>query len=212
MSAARRRLAAPGLSPSAQIVLVEKREERLEIIFETHSTSLDNEAGRASGHLDVDLSPRGEREAAALGARRRADGIDIVYASDLRRSWRTAEIALGGAGVDIVRDARLRECDYGELTGHPVQEIAVVRERVVFEPFPGGESYAQAVARVAPWLDELRARELRRVLVIGHRATHYALEHLLLGVPLEEAVRQPLRWQPGWIYELSTRPQSFGAT
>jgi broad specificity phosphatase PhoE len=49
----------------------------MEIVFETHSTRLDNELGVASGHADVDLSPRGEREAAALGARRRGEGIEI---------------------------------------------------------------------------------------------------------------------------------------
>ena len=53
------------------------------IVFETHSTSLHNEAGVASGRLDVDLSPRGEREAAELGTRHRDGGVDIVYASDL---------------------------------------------------------------------------------------------------------------------------------
>jgi broad specificity phosphatase PhoE len=174
----------------------------MEIVFETHSTSLDNELGVASGHTDVDLSPRGEREAVALGARRRGESLDIVYASDLRRSWRTAEIAFGVSGVAIVRDPRLRECDYGQLTRRPASEIEVLRERAVAEPFPGGESYTQVVLRMIPWLEEIHSRHVRRLLVIGHRATHYALEHLLLGTPLLEAVRRPFRWQPGWVYQL----------
>jgi broad specificity phosphatase PhoE len=130
----------------------------MEIVFETHSTSLDNDVGVASGHSDVDLSPRGEREAAALGARRRGDGIEIVYVSDLRRSWRTAEIAFGRSSVPIVRDSRLRECDYGQLTGHPMSKIAALREQVVAEPFPGGESYTQVVSRMLPWLEEVRSK------------------------------------------------------
>jgi broad specificity phosphatase PhoE len=173
----------------------------LQIIFETHSTSIDNEAGVASGHEDIDLSPRGESQAVSLGLRRQESGVEVVYASDLRRSWRTAEIAFEGTGIPIVRDPRLRECDYGELTRRPMLEVATCRQRAVFEPFPGGESYTQSTARVALWLDDLRTRDLRRVLVVGHRATQYALEHLLLGVPLEEAVMKPLRWQPGWVYE-----------
>jgi broad specificity phosphatase PhoE len=177
----------------------------MEIVFETHSTSFDNETGVASGHSDVDLSPRGEREAAALGERRRGDGIEIVYASDLRRSWRTAEIAFAGSGVEIVRDARLRECHYGRLTGHPVTEIAVLRGRAVEEPFPGGESYRQVLARMVPWLEEIRSRREQRLLVIGHRATHYTLEHLLLGTPLADAVRKPFAWQPGWVYQYPAR-------
>ena len=182
-------------------------EASLEIIFETHSTSLDNEAGLASGHFDVDLSARGERQAVALGTRRRNDAIDVVYTSDLRRAWRTAEIAFGTTAVRIVRDQRLRECDYGELTRAPIAEIAAFRERAVSKPFPGGESYAQVVARITPWFAEIRSRHARRVLVIGHRATQYALEHLLLGIPLIEAVRRPLSWQPGWIYVVSGMPE-----
>lgn len=175
------------------------------IVFETHSTSLHNEAGVASGRLDVDLSPRGEREAAELGTRYRDGGVDIVHASDLRRSWRTAEIAFGRRGIEVVRDARLSECDYGELTGRPVGEIDAHRLQAVRAPFPGGESYAEVTARVARWLDDVRARAACRVLVIGHRGTHYALEHLLAGVPLEQAVQTPLRWRPGWRYDVPER-------
>jgi broad specificity phosphatase PhoE len=173
----------------------------LTIIFETHSTSLDNEAGLASGHSDTDLSPRGEREAVELGARRRDERVDVVFASDLRRSWRTADIAFGTSSIAVVRDARLRECDYGLLTRRPVTEIEALREKAVTKPFPGGESYAQVVPRVASWLNETRSRNLRQVLVIGHRATQYSLEHLVLGVPLIEAVQRPFRWQPGWVYD-----------
>jgi 2,3-bisphosphoglycerate-dependent phosphoglycerate mutase len=175
------------------------------IVFETHSTSFDNEAQVASGHRDVDLSPRGELEAAALGRRRANDGIDVVYVSDLRRSRRTAEIAFEGAGIPIVHDSRLRECDYGALTGHPLREVVAVQPNAVFEPFPDGESYKQATIRVARWLDDVRGQNLRRILVIGHRATHYALEHLVLGIPLEKAISSPLEWHPGWIYEVPER-------
>jgi putative flavoprotein involved in K+ transport len=178
------------------------REKSMEIVFETHSTSVDNEVRVASGHADVDLSPRGEREAAALGARRRGESIEMVYASDLRRSWRTAEIAFGMSSAAIVRDSRLRECDYGQLTGHPVAEIETLREQAVAEPFPGGESYRQVVLRMIPWLEEIRSRDVRRMIVVGHRATLYALEHLLLGTPLLEAVRRPFVWRPGWVYQL----------
>ena len=40
----------------------------------------------------------------------------------------------------------------------------------------------------------------RTVLVIGHRATFYALEHLFKHIPLHEAVTSPWHWQPGWTY------------
>ena len=179
------------------------REKTVEIVFETHATSLDNEAGLASGRLDVDLSRAGERQAALLGARRAAEHLDAVYVSDLRRSWRTAEIAFAGTPLAIVRDARLAECDYGAMTRRPVDEIAATRAEFVTRRYPGGESYEDATARVAGWLTDVSARYGTRILVIGHRATHYALDHLLLGIPLRDAIRKPFVWQPGWNYRVN---------
>ena len=49
--------------------------------------------------------------------------------------------------------------------------------------------------------DIAAAHEGRRLLLIGHTATRWALDHLLLGVPLEELVG-PFDWQPGWRYSL----------
>jgi broad specificity phosphatase PhoE len=175
----------------------------MEILFETHATSLDNEAGLASGHFDVDLSERGTQQAAALGERRRAGDVETIYVSHLRRSWRTADIAFGGTAVPIVRDARLAECDYGGMTRRPAEEMAAARDRFVTTRYPGGESYEDVTARVASWLADVRNRHRRRILVIGHRGTHFALDHLLRGIPLADAVRMPLVWQPGWIYEVN---------
>ena len=175
----------------------------MRLIFETHATSLDNEAGLASGWFDVDLSPLGERQARELGERRREDRIDAVYSSDLTRAARTASIAFGGSGVPIHRDARLRECDYGSLTRRPAVDIDALREAAVSTPFPGGESYEQATARVRDWLETVLAVKREGTIVaIGHRATWYALEHLIGGMPLRDVVVGTWRWQPGWIYEV----------
>ena len=126
-----------------------------------------------------------------------------MYCSDLRRTARTAAIAFGDRGLPILHDRRLRECDYGSLTRRPTAEIEALRDASVLQPFPGGESYAQATARIAAWLDEIRRVEVDGTLVaVGHRATYYAFEHLLRGRPLREAVLAPWEWRPGWTYDL----------
>jgi broad specificity phosphatase PhoE len=170
-----------------------------EIVFETHSTSTDNEAGIASGSRDVSLSELGRRQAAEMGERWRG-AFDAVYCSDLRRAIETAQIAFGAFTVD----ARLREQDYGERTGAPSSEVEIERLATVDEPFPGGESVRDCAERMRSFLGDLS--EGRRVLLIGHRGTRIALDHVLGGMTLEEAVRADHTWRPGWTYEDRATP------
>jgi 2,3-bisphosphoglycerate-dependent phosphoglycerate mutase len=173
----------------------------VQIVFETHSISTDNERGVATGWLHGELSQRGRELARELGRRRRDDGIAVVFASDLRRAAETAAIAFGDSHVPVLLDWRLRECDYGDLNGGAAGAVARERRHRIHQPFPGGESYRDAVSRVASFLDDLRVRfDSRRTVVIGHAATRWALEHLLEGVPLEELVDAPFEWRPGWEY------------
>lgn len=178
-----------------------------EIIFVTHSTSLDNERRLASGHADTPLSPLGRRQAAALGGRYRDTCLAAVVCSDLQRSYCTAEIAFAHRNIPIIKDPRLRECDYGEFTRHSTDLVERERPHRVTVPFPGGESYVEAVTRVRSLLEDLMGRYSdQRIMLIGHRATQYALEHWLNGVPLAQAVVAPFAWQPGWAYRLVTMP------
>lgn len=175
----------------------------IEIVFETHSTSTDNESGIATGWLEGRLSETGRREAEKLGERRRGDSIAAVFTSDSGRAVETVEIAFGGSGIPIHEDRRLRECNYGLMNGKPVTELNAVRSRHVDEPFPGGESYREVVGRVRGFLDDLPpGLEGKRIVVIGHSATRWALDHLLAEKALEELVGAPFDWREGWLYLL----------
>lgn len=172
------------------------------IIFETHSTSLDNEVHLSSGWNDVALSPTGEKQAKELGERRKGEHFDAIFCSDLQRSFKTAEIAFGNK-FPIIKDKRLRECDYGELTRHPESETVPLRVKHIKEPFPNGESYEQTTERMKGFLEELKEKyDSKKVMIIGHRATQYGLENLIKGISLEEAVTASWSWQPGWEYIL----------
>lgn len=157
------------------------------IIYETHATSLDNERGLASGFYNVDLSEVGERQARALGERHLDDPPDVVFCSDLTRASRTAGIAFGGSGIPILKDSRLRELDYGDWTRRPSVEIELERANRIHDPFPNGESYMDAILRIRRFLSDLRrGYDGKRVLIIGHRATHHGLQYWIEGRPLEE--------------------------
>jgi broad specificity phosphatase PhoE len=174
----------------------------ISIVFETHSWSEDNDNGIASGWRHSRLSPEGRRLATELGARRRDDGIDAVFTSDLRRAVETTEIAFADTTIPVLHDWRLRECDYGSGNGMPAVELHTDRAAHVDRPYPGGESWTQAVDRVGWFLRDLVARDdHRRVLVIGHVATRWGLQHHLDGKSVTDLVADGFDWQLGWEYE-----------
>ena len=97
----------------------------VEIVFETHALSEDNDRGVATGWLPGRLSKQGMQGARELGRRRREDGIAAVFSSDLGRAVETASIAFEGTTVPILHDWRLRECDYGARNGRSAAEVSL---------------------------------------------------------------------------------------
>lgn len=173
------------------------------IVFETHATTDDNEAGIATGWGAGRLSEVGRRQAAELGVRRSDDHIDAIFCSDLARAVQTASIAFTNTQIPLLLDWRLRECDYGHLNGGSVDEVHGDRTRFLDEPYPGGESWSDAAARMHSFVrDLLRAWSGQRVLVIGHAATRWGLEHALGYADLAVLIGRPPTWQPGWQYTI----------
>ena len=175
----------------------------IHIVFETHSTSEDNERGIATGWHSGRLSQEGRRQATELGKRRRNDGIQTIFTSDLRRAVETVEIALGDTAIPILHDWRLRECDYGDQNGMPTTELHRKCRQYLDEPYPHGESWRQAIQRVSHFLEDLHLRwERKRVLVVGHVATRWAFEYYLNHIALEDLMEADFGWQEGWEYFL----------
>jgi len=175
----------------------------IELVYETHSRTTDNEAGFATGWLEGSLSETGRGFARALGKRRRDDGIGAIFTSDLGRAVETVEIAFSGSAIPVLKDWRLRECNYGELNGRPVAEIEAEKLRRIEEPYPGGESYRDVVERVRSFLDDLSPRyDGARILLVSHAAPRWALEHLLRGRDLRDLTSEPFEWQEGWTYRV----------
>jgi alpha-ribazole phosphatase/probable phosphoglycerate mutase len=171
------------------------------LVYETHSLTTDNEAGIATGWLPGELSKEGRRFAAELGVRRRADNLRAVFVSDLARAAETATIAFSGSNIPIHYDERLRECNYGDLNGCPVEVLRGERRNHILDPFPAGESYEDVVERTRDFLaDVSRQFQGRRVLVISHSANKWALDVILLGARLEHLVDTDFGWREGWEY------------
>jgi broad specificity phosphatase PhoE len=174
----------------------------LQIVFETHGPTEDNENGFATGWLPGRLSATGREQAVALGRRRRHDDLAGVLTSDLGRARETVAIAFSGSPA-ILHDWRLRECDYGELNGAPVAEVHGDRSFYLDHAYPNGESWNDATGRVGRFLADLAPRwDGLRILVVGHVATRWGLERFVNGVDLRDLATSEFIWQEGWEYRL----------
>ena len=163
----------------------------IELWVELHAQTHHNAAGLASGHEDVALTEHGRAHAGSVLRARYADQrFDVAFASDTQRAYDTACLLLADRPIPIVQDARLRECDYGIFQGRPRGEMEAARRSAIDAPFPGGESYRQVAERMRSFLRQLAAEhDGQRILLVGHGATFWTVEHWLEGRPLAEIVR-----------------------
>ena len=160
------------------------------IYFEGHALTSDNEANLASGHNDVDLSDGGRSQAAGEKRQRYEDlGIDTIFTSDLRRAYDTAKLMFEGRNIPIFQDARLRECDYGDLTQRPRTEMKAVRAESISNPFPTGESLQQVMDRMKNFIDDLSPNyHDQSIFILGHAGTLWGLAHHVNGIPLTKLI------------------------
>ncbi|HSL57403.1 MAG TPA: histidine phosphatase family protein [Acidimicrobiales bacterium] len=158
------------------------------LIIVRHGRTEANARGLLLGHLDPDLDPEGEAQAAAAAAW--LGPVARVVSSPLVRARRTAE----AFGVDVELDERWVELDYGSLDGTPVADVpaetwAAWRADADFAP-PGGESHAQLRRRVVAAATELLDDAARSdVVVVTHVSPIKAVLGWVLDVPEAAAWR-----------------------
>ncbi len=176
----------------------------VEIIFEAHGTTFDNEAKLSSGHNDIELSPLGVEQSKEMGERYHDGHFDAIFCSDLQRAYKSAEIAFGNK-FKIVQDIRLRECNYGDFTQSPSEIVDKEKPTRISKPFPHGESYEETTQRIKEFLEDLlKNYDEKKVMIIGHRATQYGLDNLINRISLEQLTSSHFIWQPGWNYLLKS--------
>lgn len=91
-----------------------------------HGESAANALGLFTGLLDVGLTPHGEQSTLEAAQRLAGTGWrpDVVMASELVRSWHTADILAATVGGTVERHWRLGERSYGALTGYSKREVS----------------------------------------------------------------------------------------
>ncbi len=177
----------------------------IRITYFVHGTTTDNESSISSGWKDVGLSATGTKQAIELKAQVDSE-FDAVFCSDLKRAVDSAELTFG-KNIKIIKDSRLRECNYGDYNGKPSSIVEPLQEAHIYDKFPNGESYEDVKNRVKDFLDFLKKDyEGKRIAIVSHKAPQLALEVLLKGRTWQQAFRDDWRkksaWQPGWEYKV----------
>jgi len=131
-----------------------------------HAQTPDNVNHTFSGKRDPELTPSGIEEAKKIQKELINEKVTKGYTATNQRSKHTLEIVLEPhEGTElVVADPRVRERDYGELTGKNKDRIADLHpkqfkiwHRSYDVPPPGGESIKQVEVRVLEFLKEVIA-------------------------------------------------------
>ena len=153
------------------------------LVLIRHGQSVWNATNRFTGWTDVELSEKGEGEAATAGEQLADVRFDTVHTSALIRAQKTAEIVMSknrvSGEIPTKQDERLNERHYGDLQGlnkaetaeiHGAEQVHIWRRSFDVPP-PGGESLEMTAERTIPYFVEEIIPDLdsgMNVLVAAH--------------------------------------------
>ncbi len=178
----------------------------VKITYFVHGTTIDNVQDLATGWSPGELSELGIRQAKELGKLVSKKHFDVVFCSDLKRAVDSAELGFGNK-YKIIKDKRLRECNYGDFTRKPSDSFKTKMTNYVDKSFPNGESYKDVEKRMSSFLDFLKKNyDGKHIAIVAHQAPQLALDVLLKGKTWKQAIDEDWRnkkaWRPGWDYVL----------
>ena len=171
------------------------------LVLIRHGQSVWNAANRFTGWTDVELSEKGEIEAADAGLELADVRFNVVHTSGLIRAQRTAEIVMSkntvSGNIPTRVDERLNERHYGDLQGlnkaetaeiHGADQVHIWRRSFDVPP-PGGESLEMTADRTIPYFVEEIIPDLesgKNVLVAAHGNSLRSIVMHIEGISPEE--------------------------
>ncbi len=143
--------------------------------FTRHGEAKQNILGINSSYPEkevYDLTEAGVGRAEKLAEKIKAlGGVDMIFASDLLRTKRTAEIVGKALGMPVQFDERLREYNLGVYNGKPSSEFDDAfsgKDRWTNTP-DGGENWTQIQERMVGFIKETdRKYQNKKILVVSH--------------------------------------------
>ena len=180
----------------------------LEIHFLRHGETTWNRSKVLQGSIGyTDLTMRGVRMAEATAKGMEAAGVryDRIYASDLLRAYRTADIIAKAQGRKTIIDPRIREMGMGKYEGmrYVKGEYPDENLRNFFEgtdPYvptgKGAETFEDVAARLKSFFDEViipLEGKVDKVLCVAHSFVLKTLVKEYAGDSASDAAKKPLQ-------------------
>lgn len=146
----------------------------MNIYITRHSKTVWNQEKRLQGRKDSPLIKEGIENAYALNKYIKNISFDCVYSSPIKRALDTAKLL---TDQEVVIDELLIEMDFGVLEGKKISEILETNYEVynnmwnhpeLFERIENGESYDEVQIRVKTFLDYLKSKKYKNVLIVTH--------------------------------------------
>jgi alpha-ribazole phosphatase len=166
------------------------------LLLVRHGETEWNRQKRHQGQKDIPLNEFGRKQVSALARRLKNVPINALYSSDLCRAWETAKtISTNYEKLAVIKDARLREMNFGEWEGLTWSEIRAKHPSDVEnwsnylaeKGPPGGENLFQFSERILEFSVEIIKSHIdETVLLVAHGGTIMVLICLLLGHPIEQ--------------------------
>lgn len=148
---------------------------------------------RYNGHIDVDITPRGEEQMRRLAERLVGKPVSAVYSSDLIRSVKGGRIIAGTLGIGNTAVRTLRERSVGAWEGLTQEEIrqrfpeayAVWRADLLNYRPPGGECLLDVRERILPEYRRLVAEHAgQEIALLLHGGVNRVILAEIMGLPL----------------------------
>ena len=175
----------------------------VKITYFVHGTTTDNEQGLSTGQAPGELSELGIKQSIELKEQVKDKEFDVIFSSDLKRAIDSVNLSFDDRDIPKLQDKRLRECDYGDLTGaEELEYIDYIDKR-----FPNGENMKDVEKRIKEFLGFLKEDyDGKRIAIMAHKASQLAIEVIINKKTWEQAINEDWRktkaWKPGWEYIL----------
>ena len=149
-----------------------------------HGETVDNARQIMQGQTQGELNENGIRQAQEFSETWKDRHLDVVIASDLKRSVDTARIIAGPHGLEVITIPLLRERDWGSFTGRFIPELKG-------EVWPDDiETLENLLSRAGEFIAYVRKTfPGKKVLAVGHGIMNKAIQAVYYNKSMSEIQR-----------------------